>query len=170
LSDDRNPYAPPKADVADPAPPVLPGLASRGLRLTAAIVDGILSLVVTVPLMIYTGYFEGIRSGGDGPSYEMAVGVSALAFAAFVAMHGYWLVKHGQTIGKRIVGIRIVNVSDGRVPKVATLLGTRYGLMWLVSLVPGIGTFVALVDDLFIFRSDRRCLHDLIAGTKVVAI
>lgn len=29
---------------------------------------------------------------------------------------------------------------------------------------------VAFVDPLFIFRADRRCLHDLIAGTEVVAV
>ena len=33
-----------------------------------------------------------------------------------------------------------------------------------ISLVP----FYRLVDILFIFREDRRCLHDLIAGTQVV--
>jgi len=27
---------------------------------------------------------------------------------------------------------------------------------------------VGVVDDLLVFRNDRRCLHDLIAGTKVV--
>jgi hypothetical protein len=42
--------------------------------------------------------------------------------------------------------------------------------MWSVSLVPGIGALAVTVDDLFIFRTDRRCLHDLIAGTKVVAV
>jgi len=26
------------------------------------------------------------------------------------------------------------------------------------------------VDDLLIFRGDRRCLHDLIAGTKVINV
>ena len=29
---------------------------------------------------------------------------------------------------------------------------------------------VGLVDIALIFRRDRRCLHDLIAGTKVVAV
>ncbi len=32
----------------------------------------------------------------------------------------------------------------------------------------GLIPFYSLVDALFIFRSDRRCIHDLIAGTVVV--
>jgi hypothetical protein len=31
-----------------------------------------------------------------------------------------------------------------------------------------VGTFLVLVDVLFIFRKDRRCVHDHIAGTRVV--
>jgi uncharacterized RDD family membrane protein YckC len=31
-----------------------------------------------------------------------------------------------------------------------------------------IGPVLALVDVLLIFRNDRRCGHDLIAGTRVV--
>jgi uncharacterized RDD family membrane protein YckC len=34
----------------------------------------------------------------------------------------------------------------------------------LLSIIPLYG----LVDALFIFREDKRCLHDLIAGTIVV--
>ena len=33
---------------------------------------------------------------------------------------------------------------------------------WLLAAIPGIGNLYALVDVLFIFREDRRCLHDLI--------
>ena len=38
----------------------------------------------------------------------------------------------------------------------------------LISQVPFAGGFVGLADSLFIFRQDKRCIHDLIAGTKVV--
>jgi len=39
-----------------------------------------------------------------------------------------------------------------------------------VSLIPYAGSFVALLDVLFIFRRDQRCIHDHLAGTVVVKI
>jgi uncharacterized RDD family membrane protein YckC len=32
----------------------------------------------------------------------------------------------------------------------------------------GSGAILYLIDVLFIFRDNRRCLHDLLAGTKVI--
>jgi uncharacterized RDD family membrane protein YckC len=144
-------------------------LASRGLRFTAAIIDGVIAAFVMVPLMFFSGYWDSVLAG-DPPSYVASFGIAAAAMVVFVVIHGYWLAKHGQTIGKRVVGIRIVNVSDELVPAFTTLVGARYGVVWLASLIPGVGVLISLIDDLFIFRSDRRCLHDLIAGTKVVTI
>jgi uncharacterized RDD family membrane protein YckC len=37
----------------------------------------------------------------------------------------------------------------------------------LVSLIPA-GGFIVLIDALLIFKKDRRCLHDIVAGTRVV--
>lgn len=37
-----------------------------------------------------------------------------------------------------------------------------------LSLIPAIGQLFAVIDTLCIFWEDRRCIHDLIAGTKVV--
>jgi hypothetical protein len=40
--------------------------------------------------------------------------------------------------------------------------------MQVISFIPGVGSIVAgLVDPLFIFGKDKRCLHDYIAKTKV---
>ncbi len=40
----------------------------------------------------------------------------------------------------------------------------------MIGMVPYVGGIYGLIDSLFIFREDRRCVHDLIAGTKVVDI
>lgn len=40
----------------------------------------------------------------------------------------------------------------------------------LIGAIPCIGSIYALVDIVFIFREDRRCLHDLLASTVVVDI
>jgi hypothetical protein len=47
------------------------------------------------------------------------------------------------------------------------LLLKRYLPVQVVGSIPVLGMFASLVDVLFIFRDDRRCVHDLIAGTQV---
>ncbi|MNT88741.1 RDD family protein [compost metagenome] len=53
-------------------------------------------------------------------------------------------------------------------PELGNLLLKRYLVWWLLAYIPVVGMLVVLVDYLFIFRADRRCLHDLAAGTRVV--
>jgi uncharacterized RDD family membrane protein YckC len=48
------------------------------------------------------------------------------------------------------------------------LLGLRYLPVQLITNVPLAGPVLNLVNVLMIFRGDRRCGHDLIAGTRVV--
>jgi hypothetical protein len=38
----------------------------------------------------------------------------------------------------------------------------------LPRLIPLAGNAFSLIDALFIFRQDRRCIHDMIASTRVV--
>jgi len=94
--------------------------------------------------------------------------VSAIyGFIAFSLIHSYLLHVGGQTIGKKALGIKIVSVSHENVP-VFKILGLRYLPISLVSIIPILGQILPLVDVLFIFRDDRRCVHDLIAGTCVI--
>jgi len=90
--------------------------------------------------------------------------ISLLGFLAIPIVQVVLLVKDGQTIGKRALNIRVVmfetDENGGFVPNV--LLRA-----WLNALI-GIIPFYSFVDILFIFRDDHRCIHDLIAGTKVI--
>lgn len=141
-------------------------LAGRGHRLGAAIIDAMIGFIYIIPIFYVSGIGAYVLKGQE-PPYVLLLGWGALGFAAFALVHGYFLKNNGQTIGKKIVGIRIVDLDD-KVPGLATLLGRRYLSIFLFSLVPAVGGLLTLIDQLFIFRSDRRCVHDLIAKTRVV--
>jgi len=87
----------------------------------------------------------------------------------FMVINGYLLVTKGQTLGKLALGIRIVDAVSNGAATAVKILGLRYVLVMLVGAIPIIGGLLGLIDFLFIFREDRRCVHDLIAGTKVVS-
>jgi len=165
---EHNPYETPQATVADVAVAGEQGLAGRGQRLGAAIIDAIIGFVAALPIMSVLGTWSYVQRGVEPPLSATLTSI-VLGFTVFALVHGFFLKKNGQTVGKKLVGIRIVGL-DERVPTLGRLLGLRYLPVMLVSVVPVIGAFAAIVDVLFIFRSDRRCIHDLIAGTKVVVI
>jgi uncharacterized RDD family membrane protein YckC len=161
-----SPYQPPKAQVVDPADSIEANLAGRGQRLGASLLDMLIGLVYGVPLVLALGMWEYMKAGKTPPP-SLTFLSTALGFAFFVLIHGYFLKKTGQTIGKKIVGIRIADL-DGDVPSFGKLLALRYLPTSLVLLIPGLGGMLPAIDVLFIFRSDRRCVHDLIAGTQVL--
>jgi uncharacterized RDD family membrane protein YckC len=174
----RNPYAPPQAAVRDApaAPPAKAALATRTLRLAGAIVDSVASAVFVVPFLMFAGEWTAALSG------ELSYGtISLVGFASFTAMQGYLLETRGQTIGKWLLGTRIVRADNDEVPTLARTLGLRYGTLTLglpatlcvfvwAGAIPYPLIVFGLIDIALVFRRDRRCLHDLIAGTKVVAV
>ncbi len=86
----------------------------------------------------------------------------------FLAVQGRLLYKYGQTVGKKLMDIKITDL-NGNLPTFNSVYGIRYLFMTIAPLVPIIGGLLSMADVLFIFRKDRRCIHDLLAGTKVVA-
>lgn len=170
---DPNPYQAPDA-VLPPALPDASGevLAGRGERLGAALIDGVISLATFLPVAALTGYFgkvmEAARSGVQ-VSFLTTLGYGVLGMVIFLLVQGYPLAKTGQTWGKKLLWIRIADL-DGGQPPFWRLIALRYLPTQAISLVPIVGGIYALVDALFIFRQDKRCLHDLIAGTRVVNV
>ena len=166
---DENPYAPPQADLTVSSPETVDrplALAGRGLRLVGAIIDGVIAMVVTFPLMFVFGVWE--TAIVNGLSFGQLVMVGLMGAGIFMLIHGYLLAKHGQTVGKHLVGTRIVSVTDGKILPFGRVIALRYLPLWVISQVPILGALFSLADALFVFRDDRRCVHDLIAGTKVV--
>ena len=161
----RNPYAAPKAQVDDKVDPGVVELAGRGQRLGAAIIDALIGVALAVPIWMFLGLSDYMAKGIEPPFAVTATSI-VLGFVFFVAVHGYFL-RQGQTVGKKILGIRITDLDDNRV-SIGRLLGLRYAPISAVMFIPVVGNFLPLVDSLFVFRSDKRCIHDLIAGTKVI--
>ena len=87
--------------------------------------------------------------------------------ALFLILNGMLLAKHGQTIGKAIIGVKIVDTQQNAVG-FAKLYVLRYLTIVFISMIPVVGSLLNLLNILFIFGKERRCLHDRIAGTIVV--
>jgi len=134
--------------------------ATRPQRLLAIVLD---SAIISGASLIaaYEGFPEAVRFAG------LAAG------AAILIANLYFLTVAGQTIGKRLAGLRIVSKeteeNGGFVVNVlrrGVVPGLAYVALTIVH--PILGGLFVWTDILFIFRSDRRCVHDHIAGTLVV--
>lgn len=168
---EQNPYRSPEAQVM-----ALPGdddaMAGRGVRLGASLIDGVIVMIVFMPLMYVGGYFDVLM---DALRQKQQVGFGftmlwvLIGFAMVAAIQGYPLHATGQTWGKRVLKIKIVDLA-GNKPPLLTLLSRRILPTHVAGAIPFIGGLLTLVDVLLIFRNDRRCAHDLIAGTKVVPV
>lgn len=163
---DVNPYQTPHSDVSV-ADNSTNQLASRLARFGASFVDGLVMLVVILPMMYLMGVFNSIASGKE-PSMGIMFLIAVVGYVVFAAINYAPLKKNGQTVGKKVANIRIADM-QGNKPDVGTILLKRYLPVQFVGQVPVIGGLASLIDILFIFRKDRRCVHDLIAGTQVIS-
>lgn len=158
-----NPYAPPSAIVSDVSDPSVAVPADRLARLGAVILDGFV-----FGAMVYFPAAIGLLASGameDGVP-PIAAGLFLAALAGFVAW-AYFTVAYvranGQTIGKRLLKIKVVR-ADGAPASLGRIF-------WLRNIVNGLFTLIPLygiIDSLFIFSESRQCLHDKIADTIVV--
>ena len=126
-------------------------LATRWQRLLAWLAD---VLIIAFP------YGVGALESAPMPLRVLCVAALLALLIIQIAM----VSRHGQTIGKLILRIRIVRKDTLQNGGFVVNVLKRGLLNGLLSLVPG----YFLVDSLFIFREDHRCVHDMIAGTCVI--
>jgi uncharacterized RDD family membrane protein YckC len=141
-------------------------LASRRKRFFGAMCDSLISLAVIMPIMWATGIFKQV-SAGEQLSLEQTLMFFILGWIVFIILHGYLLATQGQTIGKRIIGTRIVGL-DGQILSLSKLLCLRYLIFGAIGQIPIVGGAVQLTNILLIFGKNKQCLHDKLASTLVI--
>tara|TARA_B100001029_G_scaffold178219_2_gene184481 strand:+ start:24055 stop:24612 length:558 start_codon:yes stop_codon:yes gene_type:complete len=161
-------------------------LAERSQRFFAFFIDAIFSFGVNFIIPLFLSFFS-IMS----PNV-----LSIISLLIVIIIQGNFLIKDGQTIGKRLISIRIIDSNTLEIPSIKNIFIIRYLLVWQVpnllsiffinannfelsSSNPSFTTsesiisFIALmvlVQTLLIFKSDRRCGHDILSGTVVEKI
>ncbi|MGB3620437.1 RDD family protein [Ketobacter sp. MCCC 1A13808] len=141
-------------------------LASRWARLGASLIDTVIMLILASPIMVLTGTFsaENLESGGN---YIASLMLGLVFIGIFFLINYRFLTRDGQTIGKKALSIRIVDL-DGQIPDFKSNLIPRYAVYMLPGQIPLIGQLFSFINVCFIFRADKRCIHDLAGKTRVV--
>ena len=170
---DFNPYAPPTAP--DAPPPQGAGYddelqisAERATRWWARVIDNILLIVAcvpaAVPLIESSTFARGFRGGLSLPPMTYALGLIPLALVCY---QWFLITTRGQTLGKKWLGIKVIRLDGSPVGFVHGVL-LREWILSFARIIPYVGNVIGLVDVLMIFGDERRCMHDQIAGTRVV--
>lgn len=121
-------------------------------RFGAMLLDG---LLFGLPLSLLLS----IILGGEENDYLIDV----ITFLYLLLLPLFW---NGYTIGKRVVGIRIVKMNGENVGIGNMLLRELVGrLIYIITF--GIGLIVSAI--MVAVREDKRSIHDLIAGTYVTS-
>ena len=170
-------------------------LAGRGQRLVAVLLDGLIFAVVILISILIFGF--GVAELLLGMPPEMLEGTAdslesfdpsldpmafnlfdwtvwtplAIEIGIYFLINGYLLHTRGQSIGKLVMKIAIVDFETREVVPLPRIILRRYLLFDVPLLINYfLSVIVTLVDTLSIFRKDCRMIHDLAAGTVVVRV
>jgi len=137
-------------------------LAGCGTRLGATLLDWLISCIALAPGVVLIA-----AADNNDELIWLGVALIAVGWLLTIGIQWYLLTTRGQTIGKAICKIRIVRAVDGQNPGFVKAVLVRTIICGAISGIPYVGLAFWLADCAFIFREDRRTLHDLIADTKV---
>ncbi|MXV86070.1 MAG: RDD family protein [Acidimicrobiales bacterium] len=141
-------------------------LARIGARFGARVLDIILEVVAVIVLgsVLIGGWLT-----GDADSVpDIGVGGLLISAAVGVAYEVVLIALWGQTLGKRMVGIRVINAAHGGVPGWGKSSG-RWAIPGLLALIPAVGWILSILC--YISATWDRVYqgwHDKVAGTLVV--
>lgn len=159
-------------------------LAEVGTRIGAKVIDQLLFFLCLLPALPYLNSLDskGIKIEEQSTQIERmtalqqllidvlpqtVMGFIVIASLALLILQIFLLISKGQTIGKLILGIRIVDYESNKVPNAFNIIGLRTLLTEFIYIL-AVPLFM-LIDTIAMFISpENRSLHDRMAKTKVL--
>ena len=169
-----------------------PALAEWWQRLVARIIDGIILFILIGPFWFpavlslvhrverlasqypdlsqpaqqqaFSNSVNQMTTGMIGTFLLIAAGAAAISFGYDWLQHGLW----GQTIGKRVMGTKVVT-ADAHARISGGAACGRAAVYALIPAVPSVGGIFGLLNELWLlWDPQRQCLHDKAAHTVVI--
>ncbi|MFI8101812.1 RDD family protein [Streptomyces sp. NPDC086023] len=155
----------------------MPPLADFGRRLAARVID---LLLIAIPLALLQIPFNTDRWVVKTDEGEDATEIITKAYrgtglvwliieiAAYVLYDWYMTKKNGQTLGKRLLNLRVAMLNDGSVPGSNAAL-SRAAVLWIPTLLCCACLWpLVLIITMLTDKPYRQALHDKVAKTVVV--
>lgn len=143
----------------EPAPPRRPEYVGFWKRVAASLIDVLILLIVTVPLLLAIygrEYLARAQEFGLAGFWDFVIQVVLPAVAVIL----FWKYR-GATPGKMAISAKIVDAKTGGAPSTGKLV-VRY-VAYLVSMLPLFLGFIWIGID-----RRKQAFHDKIAGTVVI--
>ena len=142
------------------------------IRFVARFIDGIIVSVIRFPIaLVLNLVMVGGSSATQGNQQAQAGVLGAVfvvqlvvSFGITLGFFGWFYRNKGATPGKLLLGLRVVDAQTG------TFIG--WGQTFMREIVGWIVDGFTLLIGVIIagFRSDKRALHDMVAGTQVLRV
>ena len=134
--------------------------ATRSARFTANFVDNAVVILMPVAAIFLAGAFS--RGNRE---FEPFIFIAAASFGLMGCAAQLWAqIQWGQSIGKRMLGIKVVRTS-GQPIELWRVILLRNLVVQVIAQMCGV---LGLIDALMIFGDEQRCLHDYVADSIVV--
>ncbi|WP_373754017.1 RDD family protein [Neisseria weixii] len=171
-------------------------------RIGAVILNSVLNIAAYIPLIISvlageSGYLQRVSASKEMtlPEINMTwlmIGIAVLV--VYGAVQIYFMSKDGQSLGKKMLGIRVLKTDGSNPGFFGTVFMREVAYYFLLGLAAGViayvaqsitgnpdmfdllsnliqlAAYVACVVMLFKVKSDRRTLQDYLANTVVVEL
>jgi len=144
--------------------------APLGARALAFFIDGLLLNFACLPFVAGFFLYLMVNAGMDVEPLDwmeenldqLQWGATAISFAVNLIFIPFYYYESGMTPGKRLLGMRIVDISTLEPMSMAQCLGR-----FLASYISTCGFYLGYA--LAFFNRDRRTLHDYLGGTYVAS-